>query len=63
VRDKKIKPPFYRKWGGTDPAGVQLEVRDQLYECGALLAPEHPEDGKAPARFFTTFSLSKYEVG
>lgn len=51
MRDKKIKLQFYRKWAGTDPSGASLKVEDQLYECKAMFAPDHPDDGK----FFPIF--------
>jgi hypothetical protein len=55
VRDKKITLPFYRKWAGTNPTGATLKVEDQLFECSALLAPDHPEDGKL---FWNSFQLA-----
>ena len=45
-RGKKIKLPFYRDFPGHSPSGNILKVTDPLYESTALLAPDHPQDGK-----------------
>lgn len=57
MRDKKIKLEFYRTFPGKDPTAAALRSEDQLYECNAMFAPDHPEDGKSLLCFCSLISF------
>lgn len=60
MRNKNIKLPFYRKWGGTRLGESALRVEDQLFECNALLAPDHPDEGKCALELSYTYGMFAY---
>ncbi|KAI0125684.1 hypothetical protein BJ170DRAFT_684939 [Xylariales sp. AK1849] len=44
VRDKKKSLSFFRGFTGHNPSKADLQIVDQLYESGSILAPDHPGD-------------------